>query len=105
MRAVYSERKSFEFTDHCAGPNLDQTPNGILDRIEALSGVAVKAPFAIPGLGRELMWQTRYARQNGAHVTPTFMIDGIVRAELSSRDPVGKWLEALALDDPAAAAR
>jgi len=105
MEAVYAERESFEFTDHASGPNLDQTPNGILARIEALSGVGVKEPFLIPDLDRETKWQSRYARQNGAHTTPTFMIDGIVRAELSSGDPVAKWLKALALDDPASAAR
>ncbi|HVL22306.1 MAG TPA: DsbA family protein [Amaricoccus sp.] len=105
MAAVYAERESFEFTAHCSGPNLDQTPNGILARIEDLSGVGVKEPFLIPDLDRETRWHTRYARQNGAHATPTFMIDGTIRAELSSGDPVAKWLEALALDDPAAVAR
>ena len=61
--------------------------------------------FAIPDLDREIRWHTRYARQNGAHVTPTFMIDGVIRPELSSGDPVQKWLDALALDDPASVPR
>jgi hypothetical protein len=105
MEAVYAERESFEFTHHASGPNLDQTPNGILARIEALSGLDVRTPFLIPDLDRELRWHTRYARQNGAPSTPTFMIDGLILTELSSGDPVAKWLEALALDDPAAAPR
>lgn len=105
MVAVYADLAAFEFTDHASGPNMDETPNGILARIEARSGVKVAEPFAIPDLDRETKWHTRYARQNGAHVSPTFMIDGLVRADLSSGDPVEKWLKALALDDPAAGPR
>jgi hypothetical protein len=33
------------------------------------------------------------------------MIDGTIRPELSSGDPVATWLEALALDDPASVVR
>jgi hypothetical protein len=84
---------------------MDETPNGILERIEALSGVSVADAFAIPDLDREIRWHTRFARQNGAHITPTFMIDGIIRPELSSGDPVERWLKTLALDDPASAPR
>jgi protein-disulfide isomerase len=105
MAAVYANREEFEFTRHCSGANMDETPNGILARIEALSGIGVAEPFGIPDLDREMRWHTRYARQNGAHSTPTFMIDGVIRPDLSSGDPVGKWLEALALDDPAATPR
>jgi hypothetical protein len=105
MAAVYADRDAFEFTDHCSGPNMDATPNAILARIEARSGVPVGAAFAIPGLDRELAWHARYARQNGAHATPSFMVDGILSPELSSGDPVERWLEALALDDPASVPR
>jgi hypothetical protein len=105
MAAVYANREAFEFTRHASGPNMDATPNAILARIEALSGVGVAEPFAIPDLDRELRWHTRYARQNGAHATPTLMIDGVIRPDLSSGDPVGRWLEALALDDPASVPR
>ena len=105
MAAVYADREAFEFTRHAFGPNMDATPNDILAGIEARSGVPVAAAFANPELDREVRWHTRYARQNGAHVTPTFMIDGTVRADLSSGDPVEKWLETLALDDPASVPR
>lgn len=105
MAAVYADRDAYEFTRHATGPNMDATPNDILARIEAASGVAVAGPFAYPDLDREVRWHTRYARQNGAHVTPTLMIDGILRPEISSGDPVEKWLVALALDDPAAGPR
>jgi len=105
MAAVYANRDEFEFTRHSSGANMDETPNGILARIEARSGVTVAEAFAIPNLDRESRWHARYARQNGAHTTPTFMIDGIVRADLSSGDAVEKWVEALELDDPASVPR
>ena len=98
FEAVFKHREEFEFAHHAGGPNMDQTPNGILRRIEQLSGVAIAKAFAIPDLDREVKWQTRYARQNGIHVSPTFMIDGIVRSELGSGDAVETWLQALQLD-------
>ena len=84
---------------------MDEPPNGILARIETPSGIGVAEPFGIPDLDREIRWHTRYARQNGAHDTPTLMIDGVIRPDLSSGDPVERWLEALALDDPASVPR
>ena len=44
MAAVYANREAFEFTRHCSGANMDETPNGILARIEALSGIAWRKP-------------------------------------------------------------
>jgi hypothetical protein len=40
-------------------------------------------------------WHCRYARQNGIHVSPTFMIDGLVQADISSGDPVAGWVARL----------
>lgn len=101
MAAVYDHREEFEFTQHCTGPNRDATPNQIIARIEALSGIGLADAFGIPDLDREMRWHTRYARQNGAHVTPTFMVDGLIRPEMSSGDPVEKWSRLLTLDLPA----
>ena len=44
--------------------------------------------FAIPDLDREIKWHCRYARQNGIHVSPTFMVDGMVRPDMGSGDAV-----------------
>jgi hypothetical protein len=95
MQAVFSNRESFEFDQHCAGPNMDQTPNRLIARIEALTGLALAQPFGIAGLDQELKWHTKYARQNGIHVSPSFMVDGIVRADIGSGDPIEKWAEAI----------
>ncbi len=80
---------------HCSGPNLDATPNEIIRRIERYSGVKLADAFAIPDLDRGVKWHCKYARQNGIHVSPTFMIDGLVQADMSSGDPVGDWVSRL----------
>ena len=54
-----------------------------------------QSPFAIPDLDREVKWHCKYARQNGIHVSPTFMIDGLVKADMSSGDPVVDWVSRL----------
>jgi protein-disulfide isomerase len=95
MEAVASHREEFEFDHHCSGPNMDATPNDIIGRIERYSGVRVAEAFAIPDLDREVKWHSKYARQNGIHVSPTFMIDGLVQADMSSGDPVADWVSRL----------
>ena len=79
MAAVTAHREEFEFDHHCSGPNLDATPNDIIRRIERYSGVKLAEAFAIPDLDREVKWHCKYARQNGVHVSPTFMIDALVQ--------------------------
>ena len=50
--------------------------------------------FSIPNLDREVKWHCKYARQN-VHVSPTFMIDGLVHADMSSGDPTADWVSRL----------
>jgi len=88
MAAVAAHREEFEFERHSRGPNMDATPNDIIARIEGYSGVKVAEAFAIPNL----------ARQNGIHVSPTFMIDGMVEAGMSSGDAVADWVARLLKD-------
>jgi hypothetical protein len=95
MAAVAAHREEFEFTRHCSGPNMDATPHDIIARIEAYSGVQLAAAFAIPNLDREVKWHCKYARQNGIHVSPTFMVDGLVQTDMSSGDPVSDWVSRL----------
>jgi hypothetical protein len=99
MEAVAAHREEFEFEGHRTGPNLDATPNDIIRRIEGYSGIALALAFATPGLDREVKWHTRYARQNGIHVSPTFMVDGLIQADMSSGEPVADWARRLAPAD------
>lgn len=95
MAAVAAHREEFEFVQHCSGPNRDVTPNDIIRRIEQYSAVQLAQAFEIPDLDREIKWHAKYARQNGIHVSPTFMIDGLVDASLSSGDAVQDWVARL----------
>ena len=95
LTAVAAHREEFEFTRHCSGPNMNATPNDIIARIESYSGLPLAAPFAIPGLDREVKWHCKYARQNGIHVSPTFMVDGVVQSDLGSGDAVSNWVSRL----------
>ncbi|MGY6768108.1 DsbA family protein [Komagataeibacter sp. NFXK3] len=92
MAAVGAHREEFEFTDHCAGPNMDATPNDIIRRIESYSGLKLAAAFAVPALQKAIKWQCRYSRQNGIHVSPTFMVDGLIDPAISSGDTVEQWM-------------
>ncbi len=95
MAAVAAHREDFEFTHHCGGPNMDATPNDLIARIEAYSGVRLADAFAIPDLDREVKRHCKYARQNSIHVSPTFMVDGLVQSDLNSGDAVSDWVSRL----------
>ncbi|WP_213881636.1 thioredoxin [Pseudomonas sp. dw_358] len=95
MAAVAAHREEFEFERHAGGPNMDATPNDIIRRLEDYSGLALAGAFANPALGQDVKWHAKYARQNGIHVSPTFMVDGLVNPKLSSGDTVEAWIEQL----------
>ena len=95
MTAVGAHREEFEFTRHCGGPNMDATPNDIIARIESYTGLELAAAFALPTLDREIKWHCKYARQNGIHVSPTFMVNGLVQSDMSSGDTVTDWVSRL----------
>ena len=99
LAAIAAHREEFEFTKHAFGPNMHATPNDIIARIEGYSGVKVADAFAIPDLDREIKWHCKYARQNGIHVSPTFMIDGLVQPDIGSGDAVSAWTSRLLPDN------
>jgi hypothetical protein len=92
LKAVAAHREEFEFTSHAAGPNMDATPNEIVALVEAYSGLALARAFAIPDLDREIKWHCKYARQNGIHVSPTFMVDGLIQSDMGSGDAPSAWI-------------
>lgn len=93
LAAVAAHREEFEFEHHASGPNRDATPNDIIARLEGYSGLKLMDAFAIPDLDAVTRWHTRYARQNGIHVSPSFMIDGLVQPDMSSGDSVEDWVK------------
>ena len=96
LAAVAAHREEFEFEHHATGPNRDATPNDIIRRVEGYSGLALMDAFGISDLDKATRRHARYARQNGIHVSPSFMIDGIVQPEMSSGDAVADWVRRLA---------
>jgi protein-disulfide isomerase len=98
LTAVAAHREEFEFAEHCSGANMDATPNDIIARIERYSGLKLADAFAIPDLDREIKRHSKYARQNGIHVSPTFMIDGMVQPDMGSGEAVSEWASRLLSD-------
>lgn len=95
MAAVFAHREEFEFERHATGPNRDATPNDLIRRIEGYTGLELMAAFDDPELDKGTRWETKYARQNGIHVSPSFMIDGIFQGDMSSGDEVSAWVKKL----------
>jgi hypothetical protein len=82
-----------DFDDERTGPNLSRSPNELILSIEEVSGVAIAAAFQMSGLERVVITHARYARQNGIHVSPTFMVDGLVDRFISSGQSAEDWIE------------
>lgn len=95
LAAVAAHREEFEFTDHATGPNRQATPDDILDRLKSYSGVDMLSAFDEPDLQKLVKLHTRYARQNGIHVSPTFMVNGVVDPTIGSGDTIESWQEKL----------
>lgn len=95
LEVVGEHRMAFEFEAHCKGPNMDVTPREIIGRLEEWSGVALAEAFEFPELTAEVKWHAKYSRQNGIHVSPTFMIDGLVHPSIGSGDSVEDWAKQL----------
>ena len=97
MAAIYAHREEFEPVEHCRGPLLDLSAAQILARIETLSGIPLREAFEQSALTLAVKWQARYSRQNGIHVSPSFLVDGLLVPDMSSGDEVDVWLQKLGL--------
>lgn len=95
LAAVAAHREEFEPADHCSGPVMKAAPSDIIARIEKYSGLRLADAFVLPKLDREIKWHAKYARQNGIHVSPTFMVDGLMQPDMSSSDSVSDWVSRL----------
>ncbi|WP_421999846.1 DsbA family protein [Reyranella sp.] len=95
LAGVANHRDQYEPADHCSGPLLDLSPADVIARVEDHSGLKLAEAYALPTLDREVKRHTKYARQNGIHVSPTFMIDGLVQGDMSSGDAVSAWVARL----------
>lgn len=95
LDAVGQHREEFVCENHCTGPNRGASLDDIIARIEHYSGIELEDAFAIPDLDREIKWHCKYARQNGIHASPTFMLNGVVQPGMGSGDSVADWAQAI----------
>ena len=69
----------------------------IIAQISELVGTDLSEAFRYPTVGAALRWHTRYARQNGVHVSPTFLVNRIVNTNMSSGQAIEDWAKELGL--------
>lgn len=97
ISAVYDHREDFEFEEHCAGPNMHRTPAEIIAQLSALTGIELAEPFRLKSVGDALRLHTKYSRQNGVHVSPTFSVNRIINNAMGSGQTVEEWAKELGL--------
>ena len=94
LAGVAAHRDKFEPADYCSGPLLALSPADIIARVENSSGLKLTDAYGLPS-STKVKRHTKYARQNGIHVAPTFMIDGLVQNDMGSGDAVSAWVSRL----------
>jgi hypothetical protein len=99
MNAVYEHREEFEFEeDHCSGPNMERTPAQIIAHISQLSGFDLSEAFKLKSVDLALRWHTRYCRQTGVHVSPSFAVNRLINNSMNSGQSIEEWSKELGLD-------
>ncbi|HEU0278070.1 MAG TPA: thioredoxin domain-containing protein [Rhodanobacteraceae bacterium] len=95
LKAIKEHREEFVLEHHATGTARERSVNGTLALIERYSGIKLADAFAQPELEGLMSWHAKYSRQNGIHVSPTFMVNGIVAPKLGSGDPIETWIAAI----------
>ncbi|MDB2548939.1 hypothetical protein N9X60_05075 [Paracoccaceae bacterium] len=92
MGAIFANKEEFELHEHRTGPLLLETPMQLISKVERITGLSLVDDFQSVEIDAEVKRHTKYSRQNGIHSSPTFMVDGLVNSNISSGDPIEKWL-------------
>ena len=98
LRAVFDHREEFESDDHVSGPNMDRTPAQTIAYVSTLCGIDLSEPFKMESIDAALRWHTKYCRQNGVHVSPTFAVNGLVSNAISSGQTIEEWAKELGFE-------
>ncbi len=77
------------------GPTWTARRAEIVDEISKLAGVDISSAFRSKGVDQAMRWHARYYRQNGAHTSPTFAINGLIEPNMSSGQSVAEWVDLL----------
>lgn len=72
---------------------MEVTPIEIRQRIEAYTGLNLASAFEDKNVTLALKRHTRYARQNGIHVSPTIMLNGLIDERFESGNTIEKWAD------------
>lgn len=91
MKAVGDNREEFVCEEHCKGPHFARSLKDTVARISQLSGFDLATAFETTGLEKEIKWHAKYSRQMGAHMTPSFAIDGLMNDKMSSAGSIQDW--------------
>lgn len=98
LRVVYANREAFVCEDHCKGANMALSPKDIVSRISALTDLDLTEVYQLAEVTQAIKWHTRYVRQMGVHSSPSFVVDGLVNAEMSSGQTIEEWARILGFE-------
>ena len=98
MRAVYEHREDFESDDHCSGPNMGRAPAQTIAYVSKLCGIDLSEAFKLKSVDMALRWHTKYCRQNGVHVSPSFAVNRLINNAMSSGQGIEEWCTELSFD-------
>jgi protein-disulfide isomerase len=95
MNAVYNHREEFESEDHCSGAGMQRSAEQTIAYVSDLCGIDLFEAFRLKSVDQALRWHTKYCRQNGVHVSPSFAVNGLVNNAMSSGQTVEEWAKEL----------
>ncbi|MCX5616973.1 DsbA family protein [Bombella sp. TMW 2.2559] len=91
LRTIGDHREEFDFSGHCAGLNMQTTPDELIARLEVYTQLSLAVPFRLSSVTEAMKAHTRHARKNGIHVSPTVMLDGRVDDRFQSGQTIEEW--------------
>jgi hypothetical protein len=62
-----------------------------------LCGFDLSDAFRLTSVDQALRWHTKYCRQNGVHVSPTFAVNRLINTAMSSGQSIEEWAKQLDL--------
>jgi protein-disulfide isomerase len=91
LAGIYADRDAFEAEEHCKGAVMDRSPNQIVAAVSAIVGTDLMPAYQSKAVDKAVRWHTRYIRQNGVHVSPSFAVNGLLEPNMGSRQTVEEW--------------
>ncbi len=94
LKAVADHREEFEFTDHCSGPNMETTPQQIIQRIERfIAEFCSLRPSPALKLNGIANTRDRTVFMSRLPLWSTVLVQPDAAATISAYGPRGLWPE------------